>query len=101
MPGIALFSIGASISLTLEPAISRAASGGSPLVAVLLATCVLVLLGHVGLGLRLRRYRNDPGAARAYDTDRDREIAFWQRVIVTALCAFAVPLCALAILSSS
>jgi hypothetical protein len=100
LPGIALFSIGASISLTVEsPALSMA-QAGSPLVAVLLVTCLLVLLGHIGLGLRLRRFRGDSSAARAFDTDRDREIAFWQRLIVTALCGFAAPLCALAILSN-
>lgn len=101
LPGIALFSIAASITLTLQPTVLSAAPAGSPLVLVLLATFVLVLLGHVGLGLRLRRFRNDLGAARAYDTERDREIAFWQRLIVTALCGFAAPLCALAIVSNS
>jgi len=100
MPGIALFSIGASITLTLEPAVASMAHSGSPLVGVLLLTCLLVLVGHVGLGLRLRRFRADSSAARAFDTDRDREIAFWQRLIVTALCGFAAPLCALAVLSN-
>lgn len=101
LPGIALFSIGASISLTLQPVISRLAPEGSPLVLVLLITCALVLLGHVALGLRLRRFRNDPSAARPYDTDRDRQIAFWQRLIITVLCGFAVPLLVLAILSNT
>lgn len=101
MPGIAFFSIGASITLTAEPAAFSMAHSSSPLVAVLLVTCLLVLLGHVGLGLRLRRFRGDSSAARAFDTDRDREIAFWQRLIVTALCGFAAPLWALAILSNS
>lgn len=100
MPGIALFSIGASVILTLHPAVPHATPDVSPLLAVLAFTCAVVLLGHVGLGLRLRRYRRDPGAARAFDTDRDREIAFWQRVIVTALCAFIAPLYALAVLSN-
>lgn len=101
LPGIALFSIGASITLTVQPLVLSAAPAGSPLILVLLATFVLVILGHLGLGLRLRRFRNDLGAARAYDTEHDREIVFWQRLIVMALCGFAAPLCALAIVSNS
>lgn len=101
MPGIALFSIGASICLTLQPVLLAAAHSGAPLAAVLLVTFALVLLGHLALGWRLRRYRADPSAARAFDTDRDREIAFWQKLVLTALFGFAAPLCALAVVANS
>lgn len=101
MPGIAFFSIGASICLTMPPTLLAAAHSGAPLAAVLLVTFGFVLLGHLALGWRLRRYREDPGAARAFDTDRDREIAFWQRLIVTALFGFVAPLCALAVVANS
>ncbi|MGH8150182.1 MAG: hypothetical protein ACRETB_09465 [Steroidobacteraceae bacterium] len=101
VPGIAFFSIGASVCLTVQPALLAAAHAGAPLAAVLLVTFGFVLLGHLALGWRLHRYREDPSAARAFDTDRDREIAFWQKLVVTALFGFVAPLCALAVVANS
>ncbi len=93
MPSIALFSLGAWVCLRLQPVLHSAADGRSPLAGILLVTFSLVLVGHIGLGRRLRRFRDDPQAARDFDTDHDREIMFWQKLIVTALCGFAAPLC--------
>ncbi len=100
MPSIALFSIGAWICLRVQPELLAAEGGRSPLGGVLLLTFALVLLGHLGLDRLLRRFRDDPGAARDFDTDQDREIAFWQKLIVTVLCGFAVPLCAFLMMAS-
>ncbi len=100
MPSIALFSIAAGVCLKVQPGLLAAAHGRSPLGGLLLVTFSLVLLGHIGVGHRLRRFRRDPTAAHGFDSDRDREIAFWQKLIVTALCGVAAPLCAVLMLAS-
>ncbi len=93
MPSIALFSLGAWVCLRLQPVLHSTSDGHSPLAGMLLVTFSLVLAGHIGLGRRLRHFRDDPEAARGFDTDHDREIAFWQKFIVTAVCGLAAPLC--------
>lgn len=94
MPSIALFSIGCWVCLKVHPGWLSATGGRSPLAGVLLITFSLVLLGHLGLGHRLRAFRHHPQAARDFDSDQDRQIAFWQKLVVTAVCGFAAPLCA-------
>jgi hypothetical protein len=42
--------------------------------------------------LRLRGFRQNLSAAQDFDTEEDREIAFWQKLFVTALCGVAAPL---------
>jgi hypothetical protein len=100
MPSIALFSIGCWVCLKVHPGLLSATGSRSALAGVLLVTFSLVLLGHLGLSGRLRRFRHLPEAARDFDTDQDREIAFWQKLVVTAVCGFAMPLFAILMMAS-
>jgi hypothetical protein len=95
MPGIAVFSIAAWVCLRAPAPLVYQAYGQSPLAAVLLLTFALVMAGHIWFGRRLRRFRRDSSAAQDFDTEEDREIAFWQKFIVTAICGVAAPLCTL------
>jgi hypothetical protein len=95
MPGIAVFSLAAWVCVRAPGPFASAASGQSQLAPALLVTFALVLAGHLGFTRALRRFRQDASAAQDYDTDEDRQIAFWQKFAVTALCGVAAPLCAL------
>lgn len=95
MPGIAVFSVAAWVCLRVAGNFGYPAYGQSPLAGALLITFGLVILGHIGFTRRLRRYRKDSSAAQDFDTEEDRQIAFWQKFTVTALCGVAAPLCTL------
>lgn len=95
MPGIAVFSAAAWYFCSMPPGEWLGPNGRAPLGAAMLATFGLVLVGHLVLGHRFRRYRRDPQAASDYDTEEDRQIAFWQKFFVTAICGVMVPLCTL------
>lgn len=96
MPGIALFSAAAWYFSSMPPghwlvdANARATLG-----AAMLVTFGLVLVGHVAFGHHFRRYRRNPEAASEFDTEEDRQIAFWQKFFVTAICGVIMPLCTL------
>jgi hypothetical protein len=95
MPGIAVFSLAAWFCLRAPGHLGYAGYGQSPLAAALLLTFALVMAGHIGFTRRLRSFRRDWSAAQEFDTEEDREIAFWQKFTVTALCGVAAPLCTL------
>ncbi|MGH8259292.1 MAG: hypothetical protein ACREUG_06330 [Steroidobacteraceae bacterium] len=96
MPGISLFSAAAWYFSSMPPgrwlvdANARATLG-----AAMLVTFGLVLAGHFVFGHHFRRYRRDPEAASEFDSEEDRQIAFWQKFFVTAICGVLVPLCTL------
>ncbi len=95
MPGIALFSIAAWVCLHAPTPLVYQTYGESPLAAVMLLTFALVLAGHIWFSRRLKGFRHDSRAAQDFDSEEDRQIAFWQKFVVTALCGVAVPLCTL------
>lgn len=92
MPGIAVFSLASWVCLRAPGQFGSAAYGQSPLAAALLVTFGLVMLGHLGFTRLLRRFRRDASAAQDFDTEEDRQIAFWQKLTVTVLCGVAAPL---------
>jgi hypothetical protein len=92
MPGIAVFCIAASVCLRAPVQLVYQAYGQSPLAAVLLFTFALVMIGHLWFTRRLRGFRRDLSAAQAFDTEEDRQIAFWQKFFVTVICGVAAPL---------
>lgn len=95
MPGIAIFSAAALCFSSMPPAFRTATNARSTLAGAMLVTFGLVLLGHFALGRHFRRYIRNPEAASGFDTEEDRQIAFWQKFFVTAICGVIVPLCAL------
>jgi hypothetical protein len=92
MPGIAVFCIAAWVCLRAPVRLLYQAYGQSPLAAVLLFTFALVMIGHLWFTRQLRGFRRDLSAAQDFDTEEDRQIAFWQKLLVTILCGVAAPL---------
>ncbi len=95
MPGIAVFSAAAWYFSYLPPTFWTGTNARSTLGAAMLITFGLVLVGHCAFGHHFRRYRRDPEAASEFDTEEDRQIAFWQKFFVAAICGVLVPLCTL------
>lgn len=96
MPGIAVFSATAWVFTSVPAAYWSGESARSTLGIALLITLGLVLLGHLAFGRHFRRYLRDPQAASEFDSEEDRQIVFWQKFAVTAVCGVLVPLCTLA-----
>lgn len=92
MPGIAVFCTAAWACLCTPASLLYQAYGQFPLGAVLLFTFSLVMIGHIWFTRRLRGFRQNLSAAQEFDTEEDREIAFWQKFFVIALCGVAAPL---------
>lgn len=98
MPGIAILCISARIGMTL-PRAALAPLRGIPTLALATAlTVTLVAAGHLWFMWRMRRFRQDAHIAQLFDSEDDRHIAFWQKLIITAICGVIVPLCALSAL---
>lgn len=95
MPGIAVFSAAALYFSSMPPAFWTGTNARSKLGAAMLVTFGLVLLAHFVFGRHFRRYIRNPEAASEFDTEEDRQIAFWQKFFVTAICGVIVPLCTL------
>jgi|GEM_PF-3556001 len=95
MPGIAVFSVAAWCFSSMPPASWPGTNARSTLGAAMLVTFGLVLLGHFAFGRHFRRYIRNPEAASEFDTEEDRQIAFWQKFFVTTICGVIVPLCTL------
>lgn len=92
MPGIALFSAAAWYFSSLPPAFWPGTNARSTLSLAMLVTFALVLFGHFACGRHFRRYIGNPEAASEFDSEEDRQIAFWQKFFVTAICGVIVPL---------
>jgi len=95
MPGIAVFSAAAWYFSSMPAEFWSGTNARATLGAAMLVTFGLVLLGHFALGRHFRRYIRTPEAASEFDTEEDRQIAFWQKFFVTAICGVLVPLCTL------
>lgn len=95
MPGIAVFSATAWYFSSMPPAFWIGTNARSTLGVAMLVTLGIVLLAHFAFGRHFQRYIRNPEAASEFDTEEDRQIAFWQKFFVTAICGVAVPLCAL------
>ncbi|MGH8217563.1 MAG: hypothetical protein ACREUT_03180 [Steroidobacteraceae bacterium] len=95
LPSIAVFSAAALYFSSMPPVFWTRTNARSTLGAVMLVTFGLVLLAHFAFGRHFRRYIRNPQAASEFDTEEDRQIAFWQKFFVTAICGVIVPLCAL------
>ena len=53
------------------------------------------LIGHLWLGKRLRKYRENCSEYLLFDTKRDARIIFWQRFGAFLVCGIIVPLLAM------
>jgi hypothetical protein len=95
MPGIAVFSAAAWYFSSMPAAFWAETNARATLGAAMLVTFGLVLLGHIAFGRHFSRYIRTPEAASEFDTEEDRQIAFWQKFFVTTICGVLVPLCTL------
>jgi len=97
MPFIALYSVALITSLRW-PLISRAAYDQFAVrpLAVIIFLAVLVV-GHVLLIRRFNKYRLNPAICAEFDSERDREIIFWQKTVGFVVAAIVVPLVTLVI----
>ena len=101
MPGIAVLCITARIGMSLPPeAYAPSLRAVPPLVLATLLTILLVAAGHLWFIWHLRRFRGDHSRlAEHFDTEDDRQIVFWQKLILTVICGVIVPLSALSALA--
>lgn len=95
MPGIAVFSVTAWCFSSMPAAFWAGTTARATLGAAMLITFGVVLLAHAAFVRHFRRYLRNAEAANEYDTEEDRQIAFWQKFFVTTICGVIVPLCAL------
>lgn len=95
MPGIAVFSATAWYFSSLPPTYWAGTTARSTLGGAMLVTFGVVLLAHFAFGRHFRRYIRNPEAASEFDSEEDRQIAFWQKFFVITICGVIVPLCTL------
>lgn len=95
MPGIAVFSATAWYFSSMPADFWTRTNARSTLGGAMLITFGVVLLAHFAFGRHFRRYMRNPQAASEFDTEEDRQIAFWQKFFVMAICGVVVPLCTL------
>ena len=75
-----------------NPVVDAIKSG--PYIYVGLLVAISFVLGHLIFGGRLRRYRHDTWYLQ-FDTEKDREAIFWQKITVTVVCFVVIPFLAM------
>jgi hypothetical protein len=92
MPVIGLTSIALLSSLRWAPQILPKGHGFSQLGVAIIIWTLSVIIGHLWLGPRLKKYREDRSAYSEFASTRDARIVSWQRFIVFIVCAIVLPL---------
>ena len=95
MPGIAVFSATAWYFSSMPATFWTGNNARTTLGAAMLITFGIVLVAHFAFGRHFQRYIRNPQAASEFDTEEDRQIAFWQKFFVATICGVIVPLCTL------
>jgi hypothetical protein len=98
LPGVALLSfIGISTIRWWKPAMSSKWPWLSFPVGALGIWALAIIVGHVWLGRRFGKFRNDPTPCLEFASDKDRQIAFWVKFSVVTVCGLVIPWIAIAI----
>lgn len=97
LPALAVLCIAARLGAVLH-ALPPPFNAVPALSLALATTLLMVATGHAWFMWRLRGFRHDAALARDFDTEDDRQIAFWQKLMVMVICGFIIPLCALSAL---
>jgi hypothetical protein len=56
-----------------------------------------LIVGHLWLGRRFSRYRDNPTACMDFASESDRRIVFWQKLGMTATCGIVAPCLGIAV----
>jgi hypothetical protein len=92
MPMIGLTSTVLLSSLRWAPQILPKGHGFSRLGAAIIVWTLSVIIGHLWLEPRLKKYREDRSTYSEFASTRDARIVSWQRFIVFNVCAIVLPL---------
>jgi hypothetical protein len=95
MPVAAVASLILIPSLRWAPQILPKWTSVSQLGLALMLWILSVIVGHLWLGRKFKKYRNDRSAYLQFDSARDSKIASWQRTVVFFVCAIVLPLLAM------
>jgi hypothetical protein len=69
--------------------------GFSPLGGVIILSILSLIVGHIWLGTRFKKYKDDRSAYLQLNTDRDFKIASWQKATVLIACGIVLPFLAM------
>jgi len=69
--------------------------GLSPRLGLLALWILSLLAGHWWLGKQLKKYREDRSEYLQFATEKDAQIAFWQKTAVLLVCGIVLPLLAM------
>lgn len=92
MPMIGLASIVLIPSLRWAPNNLAKWSSISHFGLALILWILSLIVGHIWLGRKFKKYRDGRSAYLQFNSARDAKIAFWQRTVAFFVCAIALPL---------
>jgi hypothetical protein len=95
MPVIAVASLILIRCLRWAPQIFPKWTGFSQLRLSLVLWILSVIIGHIWLGRKFKKYRDDCSAYLQFNSARDSQSASWQRTVVFLVCAIVLPLLAM------
>ena len=91
MPLLALFSCVGISSFYWDPTFGTRWPEFSPKLTGVAITLSAIAVGGYFFGKKFNRYRTNPDACLAFDTERDRRIIFWQLLSVSAIAGLILP----------
>ena len=95
LPTIALGSFLGNVALRWAPSPIVSALESAPYIFACTLVVLSFVIGYLSLGKKLRIYRGDCTAYLQFDSDKDREIIFWQKVTATVICFIVIPFIAI------
>lgn len=95
MPVIALASLVLIPSLRWAPQIFPKWTSFSQFGFALILWIISLIIGHIWLGRKFKKYRDDRSAYLESNSARDSKIASWQRTVVFFVCAIVLALLAM------
>jgi len=95
MPATAVVSIVGSAGLRYFPNLLKRAFGVAPFYFLVGVVAISMSAGYLWFRRRFKGYRHNPNACAEFDSDRDREIIFWQKYGTIVVCVAVIPLLAL------
>jgi len=98
MPAIAVVSVtGIGALRFFTPSQVAAAHLPSKLFFAIAICSLCAVVGNLWLDPRLRKYRLDPSPCLPFDTERDRNVAGWQKALTIVTCGLVLPLLAVVV----
>ena len=91
MPILALFSCVGISSFYWDPTFGTRWPGFSPKLTSVAITLGAIAVGGYFFGKKFKRYRTNPDACLAFDTERDRQIIFWQLFWMSVMAGLVLP----------